>query len=369
MNQTRAAQATFVSVGIATPAAVPQAIACDYAEQRCCRTAGERQFLRRVFANSGVQYRGSVLADAADPTLEAMRRFYPPPTSAEDRGPTTGQRMARYALEAPALAASASREALDAAGIDANRISHVICASCTGMISPGLDIELIQRLKLRPTVQRLQLSFMGCHAAFNALSAARSIVRGDADAHVLVCCTELCSLHLSYGFDRQRVIANALFADGAAAAIVAGQEARSARADLLDSASWIIPDSADAMGWTIGDHGFEMRLSEQLPELLRRHLAQWVEGLLRRHGLKAHDLAAAAIHPGGPKILDAVRDALGLDEALITPSRRVLAEQGNMSSPTVLFILRRLMEKGVSGPCLALGLGPGLAAEAMILGL
>jgi predicted naringenin-chalcone synthase len=342
-------------------------LALELALQLGCFNPEHRSWIKRLFLRSGIETRCSVLATAEGDQLRKPREFYPPAKDPSDRGPTTAQRMARYAAEAPALAERAARNALENAALDPERITHLVTASCTGFFAPGLDSALIERLDLPPTVRRIHVGFMGCHAAFNALAAARDTAAADPDARILVCCVELCSLHFAYGIDPGRLVANALFADGAAAAVV-GRAATDGDAawQLNDFSSCLLADSADAMTWNIGDHGFEMTLSPGVPEVIRRQLAPWCKSWLAAHDLEISDIAGWAIHPGGPKILTAIEDALNLAPEDLRFSRGILARHGNMSSTTVLFILRQMVQS-ISGPCVAIGLGPGLMAEGMLL--
>jgi predicted naringenin-chalcone synthase len=187
----------------------------------------------------------------------------------------------------------------------------------------------------------------------------------DSAACVLVCAVELCSLHYHYGWDPEKMVANALFADGAAALVGAAAGPEDAWR-VAATGSCLFPDSADAMTWTIGDHGFTMTLSSNVPDLIMGHLKPWVEGWLGEQGLKIGDIATWATHPGGPRVLVFVQMALGLPKGVHEASRQILAEHGNMSSPTVLFILDRLRQWKAPRPCVALGFGPGLTAEAML---
>lgn len=331
-----------------------------------CHGPEQRAWLKRLSLRSGIKSRGSVLARDGDDQLEAPRKFYPPATGPNDRGPTTAARMERYAREAPVLALQAAAAALEDAQVDPGQITHLITASCTGFFSPGLDATLIEKLSLPREVQRLHVGFMGCHAAFNALAAARDAA-ANPNAKVLVCCVELCSLHLAYGTDPGKLVANALFADGAAAAVIGRiSDGGEGAWHLDDFSSYLIPDSPDAMTWTIGDHGFEMTLAAGVPAIIRRHLGSWCESWLARRDLNISDIAGWAIHPGGPKILAAVGEALELEPEDLRFSQAVLARHGNMSSATILFILRQMAGE-VSGPCVAIGLGPGLMAEGMLL--
>jgi predicted naringenin-chalcone synthase len=204
---------------------------------------------------------------------------------------------------------------------------------------------------------------MGCHGALNGLRVARAFSEADPDAVVLVCAVELCSLHYHYGWDAGRIVANAIFADGAAAIVGAADgEARSWR--LTASGSCVFPGSRDAMEWLVGDHGFVMTLSKKVPGLIASHLRPWLEHWLERQGVKLPEVASWAIHPGGPRILSAVEESLGLPREQTAESWQILADYGNMSSPTVLFIVEELRQRRAPRPCVALGFGPGLTVEA-----
>jgi predicted naringenin-chalcone synthase len=365
----------LLGTGTANPASLPQEEIFDIACRIARPTDEQRPWLSRVFRNSGIDHRGIVLAgrdeSASAATLadriELARAFYPSAGSPADRGPTTAVRMARYAEEAPKLADIAASRALGAAEMDASAITHLITASCTGFFAPGLDAALIGSLGLSPAVHRMHIGFMGCHAAFNALSAARDTVRADNAARVLVCCVELCSLHFAYGWDPGRLVANALFADGAGAAVV-GSDATGDEETLRlrDSASFLLPGCPDAMTWRIGDHGFSMTLSPGVPKLIREHLGDWCRVWLARHELTAEQIGGWAVHPGGPKILEAVAAAIGLPDEVLLHSRAILSHHGNMSSATVLFILNHMTKSVTRRPIVAIGLGPGLMAEGML---
>ena len=351
-------------LGTATPpASFAQETAIALAAERCCDSERERVWLERIYRASGVQRRGSVLLDGDDDAA-SVEAFYPRRTSAADRGPTTTGRLARYAREAGALATRACETAFVDAGIDSSRITHLVTVSCTGLFSPGLDAELIAQLGLPRDVGRLNLGFMGCHGALNGLRAASALAQSRPDACVLLCCVELCSLHFCYGWNPQQVIANALFADGSGAMILAPGDDAELR--LQDTASLLTHDSSDAMTWRIGDHGFEMGLSLEVPRHIRASLKPWLEPWLASHALAISEVAHWAIHPGGPEIIQAALDSLELPAEAGDHSRAVLAEHGNMSSPTVLFILQRMRSRGTAGPVVALGFGPGLMFEAAL---
>jgi predicted naringenin-chalcone synthase len=267
----------------------------------------------------------------------------------------------------------AVRAALEQAQLAPERITHLVTVSCTGFHAPGVDLALMAALPLRPSVARTHLGFMGCHAALNGLRVAASFTGADPEACVLLCAVELCSLHLQYGWEAERIVANALFADGAAALVASGAAPAAALESApglrrwIASGSFLVPASAEAMSWAIEDHGFVMGLSPQVPDLIGAHLRHWLEGWLADHHLTLESIGCWAVHPGGPRILSAVTETLELDPALIEPSRSVLRDCGNMSSPTLLFILERLRRSGAPGPCLAMAFGPGLCVEVALL--
>lgn len=319
-----------------------------------------------LYRKSGVSKRHSVILRSDEGPVFDRQTFFQPHQGEWDRGPTTGRRMEQYERSAGELATRASLDALRSARLDAKAITHLITVSCSGFHAPGFDIDLIERLRLSPEVSRTHVGFMGCHAAMNALRIAEAFAASDARARVLVCATELCTLHCQYGWNPDNVLTNALFADGSAA-VVCAAEGGDSLWSYRRSGSILIPNSREAMTWRIGDHGFEMTLSARVPELIAKHLKPWLVEWLDREGLRLRDVRSWALHPGGPRILQAVGETLDLPPGALDASRAVLSEFGNMSSPTILFVLRKLRETGAEGPCVALGFGPGLVAEAMLL--
>ena len=324
-------------------------------------------WLDSMYANSGVTTRRQVFARAiVEDAATGGRTTRSPwlPDADGWRPPSTAERMATYAAEAAPLAIDAARQALAAARVAAARITHLITVSCTGFAAPGVDVALIGALALRPTVLRTHIGFMGCHGAINGLRVAQAFA-ADPAATVLLAAVELCSLHYCYGpAAPDKLVANALFADGAAALV--GRHGDGAwRVDA--TASCLFPDSERAMAWTVGDQGFEMTLSKLVPKAIAARLRPWMDAWLAERNLSVEQIGSWAIHPGGPKILAAAEDALGLPPAATAAARAVFAELGNMSSPTVLFIIDRLRRADAPRPCVALGFGPGLVAEAALL--
>jgi len=359
-------------IGTAVPeSAVSAEEALRIAEKICCRNDDQAQVLAAFFRHSGIENRhlafpAEVLRDVLDGTNHTGSVFVPRPDS-EDRGPTTHERMRHYIRGAGPLALKAARAALQECAVPAGDLTHLVTVSCTGFSAPGFDIELIERLGLSRSIERTHVGFMGCHGAFNGLRVARAFVDSGQSAAVLICALEFCVLHYHYQWDPKKMVANALFADGAAAVVGLQQERAPGSAWLAaGSGSGLFPDSAHAMTWNIGDHGFEMTLSARIPEMIARNLGAWLEPWLARHDLSIGKIGSWAIHPGGPRILLAVEEALGLRRSQTADSWEVLARYGNMSSPTVLFILERLRRRNAPRPCVALGFGPGLTVEAAL---
>lgn len=327
-----------------------------------CRDDRETRLLRTMLRRSRVKNRHTCV-----PHRIAYKWVGQEAAPSTSPGPTTLERMQLYAEHAPPLATEASTKALAAANTAGREITHLITVSCTGFNAPGVDVHLIDELGLPNTTQRLHIGYMGCHGAINALRAANGLAAADPAARILICAVELCSLHYRFQWDEERILGNALFADGAAA-IVGGQFADSPASicRATGTGSCLVGDSRDTITWRIGDHGFEMTLSSRVPDLIRQQLRPWLTEWLDSLGVSLSEIGSWAIHPGGPRILDAVEECLELDPAKLSASREVLEQFGNMSSPTVLFILNRLLEEGAPRPCVALGFGPGLVAEAAL---
>jgi predicted naringenin-chalcone synthase len=280
--------------------------------------------------------------------------------------PPTGARNDEYRRAAPPLFAAAARAALQGSAYDASAVTHVVTVSCTGMFAPGPDYHLIRDLDLPVTVERYHLGFIGCAAAIPALRLAARIVGNDEAAVVLVVCCELCSLHWQTSSHPDQIVAASVFADGAAAAIVASADSAHEGLDLDGFATHVTDDGEKDMAWTVGDSGFEMTLTPEVPRIIGREITAIAADVLG-------DLAAVdawAVHPGGRSILDRVDSALNLDAAALAPSREVLRAHGNMSSATLLFILRDLLADAAladGARVAALAFGPGLTVEAATL--
>ncbi len=324
----------------------------------------DRSLLQRLADRSGINQRWCAAATDNHPA-----GFY---ASFGSLPPGTAARMELWAGAVRPMAFAACSDAIRTSGVQASSITHLVTASCTGFAAPGMDQWLIRDLGLTPSIRRTHIGFMGCHAAINAIAAARDMVRADPTARVLVCCGEVCSAHLHYGERIDQWISNTLFGDGAAAVVLASsvgsaQPSVPAPSAIIDTQSLLIGGSENAMTWEIGDHGFMMGLSAEVPAMIERALPPWIDAQLTARGLTRSSIAGWAIHPGGPRVIDSVVNALGLPAGAGDASRAILHDFGNMSSATLLFILERLVRSGVEGPIVALAFGPGLSAEMLLI--
>ena len=414
--------ARILGIATATPvSSMTQTHAAGMAADCCTQTDRQRRALHRLYESTTVENRASALLEhtlkqshegesvAADDQPPTLYNAFPPlgcnsdadrshknlsdvtgqalplhddpialadPPSAVDI-PSTEQRMRLYEQHAPPLAERAARAALQEADVSPDQITHLHIVTCTGFASPGIDHHLISRLNLSPGVARLQIGFMGCNAAVNALRAAADTASANPNARVLTVCVELCSAHFQYEYTADNITANALFGDGAAAFVTASspkhQHANRRAWQIRRVASMLIPESAHAMSWRIRNHGFAMTLHPSVPDLIAEHAPGFIESLLEPAGLTPTEVDWA-IHPGGPRVVSAFGGAINLPSEALDPSRHILRTRGNMSSPTVLFILKHLADQrshaveSSGRPTVVISFGPGLVAEAALLG-
>lgn len=327
-----------------------------------------------AFKSSGIDRRHSAVTEmdlAADAETPDEPQFFEAATQ-QILNPTTGARNEIYVQHASRLYVDAAAAALASAeGIDKADVTHVITVSCTGFFSPGPDYLIVRGLDLKPSVQRYHLGFMGCYAAFPAMRQAKTICDADPDAVVLVVSVELCSIHVRVSDDPDTILGSSLFGDGAAAAVITGREPDGGRALQLDHFETVLtPVGEEAMAWNIGDNGFEMVLGTYVPKIIDAHIVDALAPLLAHDesltDLQYRAIEHWAIHPGGRSILDKVEAKLELDPAQLTPSREILRQYGNMSSATVMFVLKEILEQPGSGAgerICSMAFGPGLTVE------
>ncbi|PQJ33302.1 chalcone synthase [Salinibacter sp. 10B] len=325
--------------------------------------------LPALYRGSSIDSRYTCVDDYGKDSADEFTFF--PKTWTLEPAPTTEERNEHYRASAVPLAEDVGGRALEQAGVEAKDVTHVIAVSCTGFFAPGLDVELVKRLGLPPTTQRTFIGFMGCYAAFNAMRVAHGFCQSQSDARVLVVCTELCTLHFQIEESLESVIVNSLFSDGAAAAVFSSrsEEEANGRLAYIDGRCHLDDDSMEDMTWAIGDTGFKMGLSSRVPDVVGENLPGYVDNLLSPHDVGPDDLDFWAIHPGGRRIVEGAQDTLGLSDADVADSLAILRQYGNMSSPTILFVLKRILDRQAEGdgapPAhgLAMAFGPGLTIE------
>lgn len=343
------ARAVVAGIGVAHPPPVAQdALWNGFFSAHYAGVA--RGLAKRVFENSGVVTRHGVI----NPLVEDPSRW------------TTSLRMERYLTEALPLGKDAVSAALGCADIAASDVGMLVVCSCTGYVTPGLDILLARDLGMAPDARRVFVGHMGCYAAIPGLGVASDYVALNGRPAVLLC-VELPSLHVQPpAVDPQQVVAHALFSDAAAAVVLVPN---GTGYGVVEVASLTDTTTADHMTWHVTDLGFRMGLSPRVPEVLSRHVRPLVGDLLGRHDLATSDISGWAVHPGGPRILDVVEEQLDLGAVALAPSRAGLAAHGNCSSPTVLLILDSLLREQPdrAGSVLLMAFGPGLTLYAALL--
>ena len=307
---------------------------------------------RFIFSRAGVERR----------YMAADREFYRRPQGTEARN-------AAYMTQALPLGEATITRCLASAGLGPREVDDFFVVSCTGLDIPGLDLRLAGRLGMRPDLRRTCVLGMGCYAAFPALQRAREAVAGQPGRTALVLALELCSLHLQDDDTLENMVVSALFADGAAAVLITSA-AGAPGPRLVDAATFCDYATFDHMAFHVTDHGFQMRLSSYVPDVLAANIEAFVDPLLARNNLCRATVRFWGVHPGGSKILDYLQQQLGLSDAQMDDSRAVLREYGNMSSPTILFVLDRIQRCGQPQPGdygVLMAFGPGLTMEAALV--
>jgi alkylresorcinol/alkylpyrone synthase len=327
---------------------------------------GKRDVDERVranFADAGAELVERLMPVYGNAGVE--RRYACVPIDWHDRLHGWRERSEIYLESAVALLERAARDCLAEVGLSARDVDAVVVISTSGIATPSLDAVLINRLGLRSDVKRLPIFGLGCAGGVLGLSRAADLARLDPNANVLFLVVELCSLWFR-GNDKTKsnFISTALFSDGAAAALI------SARGDGVvlgpgGEHTWY--DTLDIMGWDIEDDGLQVRLSRDIPSLVRTRMRDVTTEFLHRHGFDFTDIQHFVCHPGGMKVLAALEDAFGIAEGTLAEARAVLRDYGNMSAATVLFVLDRMLKAGAAGPLLMTAMGPGFTAAFQII--
>ncbi len=322
--------------------------------------------LHRIYSQSSIEKRHTVVHDFLDKNDEA---FFSRALSKNDQ-PTTSERNELYKAESTKLFLEVGKKLLDRnPGIEKSAITHVITVSCTGFFAPGPDFEVVRGLGFSPSTQRFHVGFMGCYAAFPALKMAQSFCESDPSATVMVICAELCTIHFQYKSDADNMIASSVFADGASGVLMSSKRPLKTAFQLDHFASSLAYEGEQDMAWTIGDTGFNMILSSYVPDIIAANLKDVITPLLEKLTISKKDIDLWAVHPGGRAIIDKVEQSMDLKEFQVSSSRHILSEYGNMSSATVLFVLKEILEskpeKGTR--VLPIAFGPGLTIETGLL--
>lgn len=327
-----------------------------------------QRIIHHIYSKSGIDKRHTVINDF---NANGSPRFFFEKDGTLNK-PSTGKRNDLYADQGKQLFIETARKTISENRSAAKEdITHVITVSCTGFFAPEPGFEIIRALGLPPSTQRFHLGFMGCFAAFPAMKMAKAFCEADPEANVLVVCLELCSIHLQDSEETDNLISASVFGDGAAGMIInASPPPDSKGYELKQFSTSIAEDSQEDMAWTIGDTGFNMVLSTYVPEIIESNLAEAIQPLLEDYNLTPKDIHHWAIHPGGRAILDKIEQSFDLQKEQLAAPRKVLADYGNMSSATILFVLSHLLgqkEQSNSDSVLAMAFGPGLTIESGLL--
>jgi predicted naringenin-chalcone synthase len=338
--------------------------------QELARDERERRLIRAIYRSSGIERRHAVIRNYDGDGPDSFFRRDP---DGSMKGPGTAARNAIFASESRHLSVTLARKTLgNCPGVDAGDVTHVVTVSCTGFYNPGPDYYIVRDLGMSLGTERYHLGFMGCYAAFPALRMAARFCEADPGAVVLVQCLELCSLHLKLSGTEDMILANSLFSDGAAAAIVSAREPAPGQcAYRVDGFhSTLVPGGEQDMAWRIGDNGFDIALSSYVPKIIGANLREFVEPSLSVIGMSTGDVDLWAIHPGGKSVIDQAQRCLSLRPEQVRESREVLRKYGNMSSVSILFVLAEILERqgeaGEETVC-AVAFGPGLTVEMALL--
>jgi alpha-pyrone synthase len=361
--------AFITSIGTATPMhRLNQGNIASFMTRAMQLGEDDARKLKILFRATGIETRHSVLEDYGK---VSDFHFYENSNGMEPF-PSTKRRLELYQRHALAISIEAVAQCLMTLGdFRKDSITHLFVVSCTGMYAPGLDIDLVKGLGLNSNIERTCINFMGCYAAFNAIKLARAVCTAQPGSKALIVCTELCSIHFQRENTEDNLMANALFADGAAAVMVESGPRGKLSLELESFHCELATEGEHDMTWTVGDLGFEMRLSSYVPDVVRSGIKNLTRSLLAKISQSLPGVDYFAIHPGGKRILEAIENELGLTRDQNRNAYEVLRKYGNMSSPTVLFVLQDVcknIKPGDNGKrILSFAFGPGLTLESMVL--
>jgi predicted naringenin-chalcone synthase len=349
------------------PNRVSQARAADELKARMAVRPAIGRLIDTAAQHSGIDTRYVVVPDADD---SSQKKFYS--TESGAAVPDTRLRMAEFERWSKVLAKDAVSRLLQETQSPPSSFKRIITISCTGFYAPGLDYYLINEFDLPPTIQRTNIGFMGCAAALVGITSATGPFNaGDSgDGTTLLVALEICSLHLHTEPTRDNILANMIFADGCAAILFSNSPEYVPRLQILNTHSYLFPDSTEFMGWKIGNTGFDMVLSSELPRIILDQAVPVLKKMIERQGISINSINHWALHPGGRAILDSLQSGLNLSNEQMKPSRDTLRNYGNMSSPSILFVLKELLSirKVLKDEYVcAVAFGPGLSMEVALM--
>lgn len=325
--------------------------------------AVEKRKLSFLYSQSGITQRHSVIPDFGLPSN--LWTFVP--SDSRMAFPDINKRMALYKKHAISLCIEAIENCLNGKSTK-SAITHLITISCTGMSAPGLDLEILEALNLNPTIFRTSINFMGCYAAIHGLKLAKLICDSEPDAQVLLVSLELCTIHLQKEYSLDNASSSLLFADGCAAVLINNQIQKDSLS-INGFYSHVALKGKSDMAWEISNGGFLMRLSSYIPQLIEEDIKTLLHNALKKNNIDNQTVTHWCIHPGGKKIVDLIQKELQLSINDTEDSRKILSKYGNMSAPTILFVLKSIMDKGINEKALVFGVafGPGLTMETFLL--
>jgi len=314
--------------------------------------------IKRLYDRSEIETRYSAIEDFSLP--KSKWEFIE-----KDKKTSIENRMKKYFEIAPSLCEKAVRKCIPVES-ELSTITHLITVSCTGISAPGLDIQLIQLLDLPTTIHRTSVNFMGCYAAIHALKQANAICKSQANARVLIVDVELCTIHFQDDYTMDNIAASLLFGDGAAAVLVSNEKGIYSIEDFY---SEVALDGYNDMAWNISSTGFLMTLSGYVPSIIASNIEPMLLNSLKKMNIKKEDIQHWAIHPGGKKIVTEIEKVLNLNSKDVEISRSILNDFGNMSSVTILYVLKKMQEqiKAPNETIYSIAFGPGLTIESMFL--
>ncbi len=324
----------------------------------------DKRIIHHLYAKSGIETRYSAVEDFRH--TENHTLFF----NGQGATPGTKSRNEIYISKGRELFVQVAKNLINDSEFSPEDITHIVTVSCTGFYAPGPDYDIINALGLKSSTERYHLGFMGCYAAIPALKLANQICNANQNATVMIVSVELCTLHFQADSKMDNLLSTSVFADGGAGAIVSNRDPKKSSYKIDGFASAITEKGEKDMAWTIGDQGFNMILSTYIPELLGEGLQPFLSPVLKQFNLSIEEIDHWAVHPGGRAILDKVVSTLSIPESALASSRNVLSDYGNMSSATVLFVLKELLSDSknqTSGKTLAMAFGPGLTLESALL--